>query len=92
MTDAQQGDIITAVKRSHWNPEIGMRMYLKRHPEVVPEPIMYAVAVGVGRTPFPNILGLKEGPFPEDKARPWHDTRYWRTAEQMEWEKGMAEL
>ena len=27
MTAAQQGDIITAVKRSHWNPEIGMRMY-----------------------------------------------------------------
>ena len=86
------GAIISAVKRSHWNAEIGMRLYLKRNPDVVPEPAMYGVSICVGRTPFPNIEGLKEGPFPEDKAHPWRDSRYRNSRAQAEWDREMAEL
>lgn len=92
MTDAQMGAIIQAVKRSRWDAEVGMRMYLKRNPDVMPEPAMYGVAICVGRTPFPNIEGLKEGPFPEDKSRPWHDTRYRNSDDQRAWDREMAAL
>ena len=69
-----------------------MRMFLQRNPDVAAEPAMYGVAICVGRTPFPNIEGLKEGPFPEDKARPWNDTRYRNSPAQAEWDREMADL
>lgn len=92
MTPAETSALIAAVKKSHWNPEIGMRLFLIDHPHLIGTSEMYALAVGVGRTPFPNIIGLPEGPFPEDKSRPWHDARLWARPEQAEWEKRMAEL
>lgn len=69
-----------------------MRMFLKRHPHLEPTPEMYGLAICVGRTPFPNIVGLPEGPFPEDKSRPWHDARMLNHPDQIVWEKEMAEL
>lgn len=92
MTKDEVSALLHAVKRSHWNPEIGMKMFLKRHPHLTPTPEMYGLAICVGRTPFPNIKGLPEGPFPVDKARPWWDARMWQDDDQKQWEMEMAEL
>lgn len=92
MTKDETSALLHAVKRSHFNPEVGMQMFLRRHPHLEPMPEMYGLAICVGRTPFPNIVGLPEGPFPEDKSRPWHDARMWNRPEQAEWEKEMSEL
>jgi hypothetical protein len=52
-------------------------------------PEAYGYAVCTGRTPFPSIKGLKEGPFPVFVDRPWYDYRLWHTPEQREWEAEM---
>lgn len=88
----QQTALVHAVKRSRWNAEIGVRMFLKRNPTLSPTPEMYALAVGAGRTPFPNIKGLPEGPFPVYKDRPYFDARMWETEEQAQWDKEVADL
>jgi hypothetical protein len=92
VTAPELSALLHAVKRSHWNPEVGMKMFLRHHTHLEPTPEMYGYAICVGRTPFPNIVGLPEGPYPEDKKRPWHDTRMWNRPEQAEWEREMREL
>ena len=92
MTTAETSALLHAVKRSKWNAEVGMKMFLRKHPHLEPTPEMYGLAICVGRTPFPNIVGLPEGPFPEDKSRPWHDARMWNRPEQEAWEKEIQEL
>lgn len=92
MTKDETSALLHAVKRSHWNAEIGMKMFLKRHPHLEPTPEMYGCAVGVGRTPFPNIKGLPEGPFPVYKDRPWLDCRLWESDEQRAWEEELKTL
>lgn len=92
MTKDEESALIAAVKKSHYNPEIGMRLFLIHHPHLTPTSEMYGLAICVGRTPFPNIVGLPEGPFPEDKSRPWHDSRMWSRPEQAEWEAEMEKL
>lgn len=69
-----------------------MKMFLKRHQHLEPTPEMYGLAICVGRTPFPNIRGLPEGPFPENKAAPWNDSRMWNDDEQKLWEKEISQL
>lgn len=81
-----------SVKRSHWNPIIGVKMFAKHHPEVEITPEVYAIAIGVGRTPWPNIQGLPEGPFPVYKNRPFWDERLWNTPQQRAWEAETNEL
>lgn len=92
MTTVQLSALLSCVKRSHWNAEIGVKMFAKRHPEVELTPDVYGYAIGVGRTPFPNIIGLPEGPFPKYKDRPWYDARLWESEEQQEWEREMANI
>lgn len=92
MTKDETSALLHAVKRSHWDPEIGMRLFLKMHPHLEPTPEMYGLAICVGRTPFPNIKGLPEGPFPVDKQRPWWDARMWQDDDQTQWEAEMKEL
>ena len=86
MTPQKLGALLHAVKRSHWDPVVGMRMFRKHHPEVEVTPADYGYAVGVGRTVFPSIKGLPEGPFPVYPSRPFWDERLWNTDEQREWE------
>ena len=92
MTKNETSGLLEAVKRSHYNAEIGVKMFLKRNPHLEPTPEMYALAIGVGRTPFPNIKGLPEGPFPVYKNRPYFDARLWHSSEQEAWEKEAAEF
>lgn len=92
LTQAEYGGLLSSVKRCHYNAEIGMRMFLIHHPHIKPTPAMYGLAISVGRTPFPSIQGLVEGPFPEDKSRPWNDSRLWNSPEQKAWEAQVSEL
>lgn len=92
LTKDEMSALVHAVKRSHWSANVGMRMFLRRHPTLEPTPEMYALAVGVGRNPFPNIQGLPEGPFPVYKDRPWLDVRLWDSDEQRAWEAEIATL
>ena len=92
MTAPELSALLHAVKQSHWDPVIGVQMFHRRHPDVPLTPEVYGLAICVGRTPFPNIVGLPEGPFPEDKSRPWHDARMWRREEQKAWEAEMENL
>lgn len=92
MTKDEINALCHAVKRSHWNPIIGVKMYMKRNPTVEITPEHYAIAIGVGRTPFVSIKGLPEGPFPVYKNHPWFDARLWDSPEQREWENEMGTL
>jgi hypothetical protein len=76
--------LVHAVKRSHWNAEVGVRMFLRTAEET---PEVYGYAIGVGRNPFPNIKGRKEGPFPVYPSRPFYDARLWESDEQRAWEE-----
>ena len=92
MTRNEEVELVHAVKRSWWSASIGMLMFLRKHSHLNPTPEMYALAVGVGRTPFPNIVGLPEGPFPVYKDRPFYDARLRESASQKEWDAEIAEL
>ena len=92
LTQAEVGGLLSSVKRCRWNPELGMKMFLKHHPHIAPTPALYGLAISVGRVPFPNIEGIKEGPFPEDKSRPWNDSRLWNSESQKAWDAEVAEL
>lgn len=84
--------LLQAVKRSHWDPIIGVKMFSRRHPNIEIGPEVWGLVVGVGRIPFVSIKGLPEGPFPVYKERPWYDSRLWDTDEQRAWEAEMATL
>jgi hypothetical protein len=92
LTKHEMSALLHAVKRSHWNPRIGVALFLQDHLHIEPTPDIYALAVGVGRTPFPNIKGLPEGPFPLRKEAPWWDGRMWQSPEQSLWERRMEAL
>lgn len=92
MTKELLTELLHCVKRSHWSAVDGVRMFHKRHPEIELTPEHYGYAVGVGRTVFPNIKGLPEGPFPVYKDRPFYDARLWDTEEQRVWEAELARL
>jgi hypothetical protein len=89
MTKDEINGLCQAVKRSHWDPIIGVKMFSRHNPSFSPSPEAYGIAIGVGRTPFPNLKGLPEGPFPVDKARPYWDARLWLSEEQKQWEEEM---
>lgn len=86
MTYERLVSLVHAVKRSHWNAELGAAMFLRHDPTAEPAPELYGYAIGVGRNAFPNIKGKKEGPFPVYPARPFYDARLWETDEQRAWE------
>jgi len=92
MTKEKLTELLQAVKRSHWNARVGVLMFRKHNPDIELVPEDYGYAIGVGRTPFPNIEGIKEGPFPVYPERQFYDARLWETPEQAAWEKEMAEL
>jgi hypothetical protein len=84
--------LLDAVKRCRGDAVRGLAMYCKRNNVTVVTPEMRGYAVGVGRTPFPNIKGLPEGPFPVYKDRPWYDARRWETDEQRAWDAEVEAL
>ncbi len=81
MTPPQIGSLLKAVKRCRWDPVRGVEMFARRNPNVPLTPEVYGYAVAVGRTPYP-----------EDKRRPWHDTRMWQGPEQKAWQEDEAKL
>ena len=92
MTKGEMNALFESVKRCHWDPILGVKMFSKHHPHVPITPEVYGLAIGVGRTPFPNIKGLPEGPFPVYKDRPLYDARLWESDEQRQWEADMRAL
>jgi hypothetical protein len=92
MTSVEIGSLLDAVKRSHGNVQDGVRMFCKRNAGFAMTPEAYGYAVGFGRTVFPSIKGLVEGPFPVYKKRPWFDARMWESEDQQAWDAELKAL